>query len=402
MKNGYRPISEKGEFTMGKNRVDIGEYCDRILKYLAKNSNDIAVYERLTKPVVTGECRIMPLPFLAATGHFDTLRDIARFVNKNCTPNTVAAITAAQGSKDVVVPIGDDMELDAGWTLYHVYAAAGSFVRQRLTQTIKTFASAELRAESLSGLFKEDGEGRIPLEIALKNYDPAGGVQLMEKTFRFLEMENRPGEEKRRTALRILERVGDDEFHSALMRGYNLTSTGLLTQREFFQMAKSLRDYEPNLMRQEMNIVLNNVLERDDVGFFRSVLDEFAIPIAGRAFMDDNVWTPDWMRLCAHVENELNACKGTPYEGEVSPKALMLKHYMAYIDGADRASGDDPTPIVERQSITRERFPLCAQMLDDMKYSFDNTRYKAVSTGSKRDRDELRQETEEEIETPTR
>lgn len=401
-------ILDKEVLKMGRKRsINIGEYCERLLGNLTKNSNDVAVFGQLTKPVSIGDSQAMPLPVLAATGQFETLRFIAAFVQKNCHPSTAARITAAQiPDKSPAFPIGKDMELDPSWTLYHVYAAAGSAVRKRLGTVIDRLAGAELWGDSPSGLFTKDRNGRVPLELALQNCDPTGGVLLMEKTFRFLETGTRPADERMQMALDIIERAGDSTWHSILMRGYELTSSGLLTQQQFFRMAKALRDYNPDLMWQEMNVVLGNTVERNDVGFFRAALGEFCIPIGKKVFMytqdkRDTNPLPGWIRMCMHVEDELQARQGTCHEGELLPSALMLKACVEYIDGALRALYDNSAaPLIEeRQAAMRKNFPLCTQTLHDMEHAFDTTRYKVSFDPLQYEPSELSAPSEQETET---
>lgn len=378
-------ILDKEVLKMGRKRsINIGEYCERLVGNLTKNGNDVAVFGQLTKPVSIGDSQAMPLPVLAATGQFETLRFIAGFVEKHCTPSTATRITAARMPDDLpFFPIEKDMKLDPSWTLYHVYAAAGSAVRKRLGTVIDRLAGAELWSEFPSGLFTKDRNGRVPLELALQNCDPTGGVLLMEKTFRFLETGTRPADERMQMALDIIERAGDSTWHSILMRECELMSSGLLTQQQFFRMAKALRDYDPDLMWREMNVVLGNTVERNDVGFFRAALGEFCIPIGKKVFMytqdkRDTNPLPGWIRMCMHVEDELQARQGTCHEGELLPSALILKTCVEYIDGAHRALYDKPAaPVIEeRQAAMRKNFPLCTQTLHNMEHAFDTTRYK--------------------------
>lgn len=379
-------ILDKEVFKVGRKRsINIGEYCERLVGNLTKNGNDVAVFGQLTKPVSIGDSQAMPLPVLAATGQFETLRFIAGFVEKHCTPSTAARITAARMPGDLpAFPIGKDMKLDPSWTLYHVYAAAGSAVRKRLDTVIDRLAGSELWSEIPSGLFTKDCNGRVPLELALQNCDPTGGVLLMEKTFRFLETGTRPADERMQMALDIIERAGDSTWHSILMREYELMSSGLLTQQQFFRMAKALRDYDPDLMWREMNVVLDNAMEWNDVGFFRAALGELCIPIGKKVFMytpvNDDV-NPGWITMCMRVEGGMNARKGTRRENELMPLVLMLKASVEHIDGAHRALyGDSATPLIdEQQGYMRKCFPVCVRILHDMEHAFDTTRYKVRS-----------------------
>lgn len=315
------------------------------------------IQKLLTTPDAGTGC--MPLTQLAMGREYDILKAVLEHIMDRCAPNVVADITGAQpkGSRydpslDFEYPSDRSAyKPDPSWTLYHLYAAAGARVRERLEPLVEMLPT--------SALFRKDRHDRTPFEIAMENCDPPSAVLLLEKM----------GEASRQLGMYALrneitgplERVSDDRL--LLPRLYDMTEMWLLSREQFLRMAHAFQDCVGARLYPQLNIVVNTAVEREDLGMLRAVLAEFPAAVENRVLFDDREnGCAGWEYLGARTEAELQSDReaGTM---NVPLSALMLRDCMEYLTNAYLGKGD-VNRAQELNVLMRDRYPLAMRTVE--------------------------------------
>lgn len=353
----------------------ISDTIDRIVQAICKLDDENDIRNLLTTPDM--ETGMMPLTLMAMGRNFSALTMVLDQVLERCKTMTVIDIVGAQRKESRYDPSLDFEDPsdkiayvpDPSWTLYHIYAAAGINVRERLKPIIE---SLPVKHNTISsGLFRQDRHGRTPFEVAMQNCDPTSAVLLLEKIG---EVSKSLGlYDLKSPILDPLKRVSDDRMLLPYL--YDKKEMGLLSNEQCIRMAKAYHNCDRKQMLDEMNLVLGTAIDYNDLGFLRSVFEAFPYAIDGHVFMD--TWNEEdhcfgWERLCVRTEMELESNKKSETLN-VPLSVLMLRDYMKYMTDANLSMAN--TNNIQEFEKVMSTYPLSKQALDELCYSSDTVAF---------------------------